>query len=203
MEALRLSPPKNRFRTPSGKIEIFSKTIDSFNYEDCPGHPTWIEPQEWLGSSLTEKFPIQLISGQPANRLHSQLDNGTHSRKSKVKGREAVTLNSKDAIERGIIEGDIVEIFNDRGRCLAGALISEEVMPNVAFLPTGAWYHPIDGDSEGRFCNHGNPNVLTRDFGTSKLAQGPIAHSTLVEIKKRTKPLEPISIFNPPIIENN
>ena len=37
---------------------------------------------------LTKKYPLHLISGQPENRLHSQLDNGKHSKKSKIHGRE-------------------------------------------------------------------------------------------------------------------
>src|SRR3712207_8629303 len=41
--------------TPSGKIEVFSATIDGFGYEDCAGHPTWLEPGEWLGADLDRK----------------------------------------------------------------------------------------------------------------------------------------------------
>jgi biotin/methionine sulfoxide reductase len=50
-------------------------------------------------------------------------------------------------------------------------------------MSTGAWFDPdITGDS-GVDCKHGNPNVLTPDRGTSSLAQGPAAHSCLVEIE--------------------
>ena len=54
--------------------EIFSETIDSFSYSECPGHPIWIEPDEWLGSKLTKKFPYHLVSPQPIDKLHSQLE---------------------------------------------------------------------------------------------------------------------------------
>ena len=43
-------PVANPLGTPSGKIEIFSQTVDSFNYDDCRGHPIWLEPVEWLGA---------------------------------------------------------------------------------------------------------------------------------------------------------
>jgi biotin/methionine sulfoxide reductase len=43
------NPLKNPLKTPSGKIEIYSKTVADFNYDDCPGHPVWLEPCEWLG----------------------------------------------------------------------------------------------------------------------------------------------------------
>ena len=69
----------------------------------------------------------------------------------------------------------------------------------VVFLPVGAWYDPIN---DGDFCIHGNPNVLTEDIGTSSLAQGPSAHSTLVEIKKYTKELPEINVLHKPSIVN-
>ena len=190
---------KNRIATQSGKIEIFSQTVADFNYKDCPGHPAWLEQYEWLGSALTKQFSLQLISGQPHNRLHSQLDNGSESQKFKINGREPVKINPKDADSRNLKDGDIVEIFNKRGKCLAGVVRSLEVMPGIVFLPVGAWYNPVD---DGSFCIHGNPNVLTEDIGTSSLSQGPSAHSTLVEIKKYKKDPPPITIFNKPNIVN-
>ena len=199
LEEFIKDPIKNSISTPSGKIEIFSETIESFNYKDCPGHPIWLEQDEWLGSPLTKQYPLQLISGQPYNRLHSQLDNGSESQKDKISGREAVKIHSQDALTRKLKDGDIVEIFNKRGRCLAGVVISKEVMKGVVFLPVGAWYDPIE---DGGFCVHGNPNVLTADIGTSSLSQGPSAHSTLVEVKKFMKELPPINILDKPNIVN-
>ena len=72
-------------------------------------------------------------------------------------------------------------------------------MKGVVFLPVGAWYDPIN---DGDFCIHGNPNVLTEDIGTSSLAQGPSAHSTLVEIKKYTKEPPEINVLHKPNIVN-
>src|SRR5690606_16532036 len=43
-EGFRADPAGAPLKTPSGKIEIFSETIDGFAYDDCPGHPAWIEP---------------------------------------------------------------------------------------------------------------------------------------------------------------
>jgi biotin/methionine sulfoxide reductase len=197
MEDFRKDPIKNPLPTPSGKIEIFSQTISDFNYKDCPGHPVWLEQDEWLGSVLTKDYPLQLISGQPANKLHSQLDNGSESLKDKIQGREPIKINPKDALFRDLKNGDIVEVYNKRGKCLAGVIISNEVMKGVVFLPVGAWYDPIE---DGSFCVHGNPNVLTKDKGTSSLSQGPSAHSTLVEVKKYLLDLPPINIFTKPII---
>ena len=62
LEAFVSEPEQNRLSTPSGKIEIFSETIAGFGYDDCPGHPIWMEPQEWLGKAAPDQF--HLISNQ-------------------------------------------------------------------------------------------------------------------------------------------
>ena len=191
------NPVYNPLKTPSKKIEIFSETIDKFGYSNCIGHPSWLEPDEWLGSNLVKKFPLQLISGQPENRLHSQLDNGKESKSKKIKSREALKINPEDASKRKLKNNDIVKVFNERGSCLAGIIISEEVMPGIIFLPTGAWYDP---EKTSDFCIHGNPNVLTKDQGCSSLSQGPSAHSTLVEIIKWKDKLPRIKAFDVPKI---
>ena len=67
----------------------------------------------------------------------------------------------------------------------------------VVKLSCGAWYDPAD-DSEQALCRHGNPNVLTRDQGTSKLAQGPSSATALVEVERWNEPLKPVAAFEPP-----
>ena len=188
----------NPLDTPSGKIEIFSETIDGFGYDDCPGHPTWMEPFEWLGAPAAKTFPLHMISNQPNTRLHGQLDPGRVSRNSKVSGREPVRINRGDAEARRISDGDVVRIFNDRGTILAGAVLTNNVRPSVIEISTGAWYDPLEPGKIGTLDRHGNPNVLTLDKGTSKLAQGPTAHSTLVEIEKFAGVVPEITVFSQP-----
>ena len=96
LKAFRDDPAASPLRTPSGKIELFSETIDSFGYDDCPGQPTWMEPVEWLGSDKTDRYPLHMISNQPRYRLHSQLDNGDLSQSRKIANREPVWINPKD-----------------------------------------------------------------------------------------------------------
>ena len=199
MEKFRNDPENYPLKTPSGKIEIFSKTIAEFKYDDCPGHPIWLEPREWLGSK-NQQFPIHLISNQPKTKLHSQLDHGSHSRLYKIKGREPVRINPIDAKKRGIQNGEIVRLFNKRGSCLAGAIIDKNIRIGVAQMSTGAWYDPSRKTGNEFMCIHGNPNVLTPDFGTSKLGQGPIAHSCLIEIEVYKDMPEEINAFQPPTI---
>lgn len=200
LEAFRRDPVAHPLGTPSGRIEIFSDTIANFGYADCPGHPAWLDKVEWLGAPLSERYPLHLISGQPTPRLHSQLDHSRVSRATKIHGREPVTMHPDAAAARGIAAGSVVRIFNDRGACLAGVVLSLDQRADVIALATGAWYDPIDTDDGLGLCVHGNPNVLTRDVGTSKLGQGPIAHSCLVEVEPYTAPLPDVRVFSPPEI---
>ncbi|WP_173932839.1 molybdopterin guanine dinucleotide-containing S/N-oxide reductase [Chelativorans sp. Marseille-P2723] len=191
-------PESNPLQTPSGKIELFSERIERFGYDDCPGHPAWLEPYEWLGSASRSATSLHLISNQPATRLHSQYDSGSYSRSFKIEGREVARINPSDAAARNIQNGDIVRLFNQRGSCLAAALLSDEIRQGVIQLSTGAWYDPLDPDSPNSLEKHGNPNVLTKDQGTSKLAQGPSAQTCLVEMELYDGEPSPVTAFDPP-----
>ena len=116
----------------------------------------------------------------------------------KVGDREPVRMHPADAAARGITEGDIVRLYNERGACLAGAVLSEALRPGVVQLSTGAWYDPEDPVATTPLCVHGNPNVLTRDAGTSRLAQGSTGQLSRVEIERFTGPLPRIKAFDPP-----
>jgi len=193
----RADPDKHKLHTPSGKIELYSEKIASFGYDDCPPHATWIEPWEWLGGPAADAYPLHLVSSQPRDRLHSQMDCGPVSVGSKVAGREAITISPADAKARGIRDGDVVRVHNARGACLAGAVVSDTMSAGVVRLSCGAWYDPAD-DSDQALCLHGNPNVLTRDEGTSKLGQGPSSATALVEVERWVEPSRPVAMFVPP-----
>ena len=199
LKDFREDPIKNPLDTQSGKIEIFSQTVSNFEYDDCPGHPVWIEPCEWLGQK-NKKFSLHLISNQPKNKLHSQMDHGNYSKSFKIEDREPVEINPVDAESRGLKNGDIVKLFNDRGACLAGVIVEEKVMPGVIQISTGAWYDPENPDKPNSMCKHGNPNILTHDKGTSKLGQGPIAHSCLIEMEKYKDKPPKVTAHEPPVI---
>src|SRR6185437_8535011 len=89
-EDFRRDPVAHPLNTPSGKIEIASQTIAGFGYDDCPPQPSWIPPAEWLGAPQAARWPIHLVTHQPASRLHSQMDPGPVSQASKVAGREPI-----------------------------------------------------------------------------------------------------------------
>ncbi|GAB2618311.1 biotin sulfoxide reductase [Paractinoplanes abujensis] len=177
--------------TPSGRIELFSATVAGFGYPECPGHPVWIAPREPASGELV------LICNQPGTRLHSQLDMGAFSQAGKRSGREPVRLNPADAAARGITEGDVVRLHNERGSVLAGAVLSDDCTPGVAQLSTGAWWDASAPDVAT--CVHGNPNALTTDIGTSRLAQGCTGQLTWVEITRLDGPVPPVRAYDPPV----
>ncbi|ECS8718310.1 trimethylamine-N-oxide reductase TorA [Salmonella enterica subsp. salamae serovar 4,12:e,n,x:1,6] len=181
----REQPDLNPLGTPSGLIEIFSKTIAGFGYADCPGHPVWMEPFERSHSKTTTKYPLHLQSCHPDKRLHSQLCSSDAFRKTyAVAGREPLYMCEQDARARGLKAGDIARVFNDRGQVLAGVAISADYVPGVIRIHEGAWYSPQKGGKAGTLCTYGDPNVLSADVATSQLAQGPSAHTVLVEVER-------------------
>jgi biotin/methionine sulfoxide reductase len=195
-EDFRRDPDQHPLKTPSGRLEIVSDAVAAFDYADCPPHPTWLPPAEWLGSERARSLPLHLVTHQPEGRLHSQMDPGPISRAQKINGREPIRVNPADAAQRGIRDGDLVRVFNGRGACLAGAVIDYGVMPGVVVMATGAWFDPALDRAEPE--RHGNPNVLTLDIGTSPLAQGSSALTALVEIERWERPAPAIRAFTPP-----
>jgi biotin/methionine sulfoxide reductase len=196
--AFAADPQAAPLNTPSGRIELFSATVAGYGYDDCPGHPVWRAPREMLGTARAEQYPLHLLSSQPATRLHSQLDQGRVSLASKIRGREPIVLHPADAAARGLAEGDIVRVFNDRGACLAGVMLDDGRLEGVATMSTGAWYDPQEPGVPGSLCVHGNVNVLTQDVGTSRLGQGPSAHSCLVEVERWVGPLPEVTVHRAP-----
>ena len=111
-----------------------------------PGHPAWLGPTNVPDATT----PYVLVAKQPRTRLHSQFDFGGHSGASKHRGREVARMHPQDAAARGIAEGDIIRLYNERGACLSGVTLTDGIRPGVIQLPTGAWYDPVDPDEEKR-----------------------------------------------------
>ncbi len=70
-----------------------------------------------------------------------------------VKGREPIWINPKDAKKRGIKNGDIVKVYNKRGSTLAGAIVTDNVLPGVLKMDEGGWYDPSDASEEKQCVN--------------------------------------------------
>lgn len=199
----RQDPINNKLDTESGKIQIFSQKCADFKRVDFKGHPTWFEPAEWLGSKMVEIYPFHLISPHPKYRVNSQLDNTWVRNVYKIQGREPVMINELDANKLGIRHGEIVEVFNARGRLLAGAFVTKNIRQGVLSIQKGAWYDPEDVRVRNPRCNAGHVNTLTSLRPTSSMTQAISANTALVDIRKlrRYELVKPYhSISTPSII---
>jgi len=171
------------------------------NYSDCGPHPTWYEPFEWIGSAKAGKYPLHLLTPHPRYRLHSQYNQcKSLTDIYNVAGHEPVHINSNDARTRKIKEGDVVRVFNDRAQVLAGAVVTNDIRPGVVAISEGAWYDPVKRGDPDSLCKHGHANALVKDKPTSSLSQSCNANTTLVQIEKYTRPVPPVTAFDPPKI---
>ncbi len=171
-----------KFETPSGKIEIFSTTLARVadwtrtQYgAPIPAIPKWIEPFEWTGHGKAGKYPFHLVTPHPRWRTHSMFHNLPWLRETY---QQEVTINAADARRLNIGTGDIVEVWNGRGRIVVPAYVTERCMPGVAVVHEGAW---MDLDKQG-VDRAGNPDFLTKDEPSPA---GAFAYNTvLVNLKK-------------------
>ncbi|WP_072679614.1 molybdopterin-dependent oxidoreductase [Arcobacter sp. LA11] len=199
--AFRKDPVKNALKTESGKIQIYLDKFEKFGYKDFKGHVTWFEPAEYLGSKESKEFPLHLVSPHPTYRIHSQLDNTWVSRFHKVNGREPIRINPADAKKYSITDGELVEVYNNRGRILAGAVVTNDIRAGVAAIEEGAWYMPVNPKENKSLCNNGQVNVLTSSRPTSTMAQATSVNTTLVAVKPYKGEVKPNDVaISPKII---
>ncbi|MBD1564765.1 trimethylamine-N-oxide reductase TorA [Vibrio sp. SA48] len=196
----RKDPEINALGTPSGFIEITSRKIGRYGYEHCQDHPMWFEKTERShGGPGSEKHPYWLQSCHPDKRLHSQMCESEEYRATyAVQGREPVYINPTDAKEKGIKDGDLVRVYNDRGQLLAGAVLSDSYPRGIIRIEEGAWYGPLS-EKDGAICTYGDPNTLTLDVGSSELAQATSANTCIVDFEKFTGKVPPVTSFGGPL----
>ena len=143
------------FKTPSGKIEIYSQFMADLNNPQLPPIPKYIEPEEGPDDLLSQKYPLQMISTHFRRRVHSQMDNIPWLKDVEP---QALWINPVDAEPRGIKNGERVKVFNNRGVSVIPAWVTERIMPGVVHLAEGGNYNP----DENGIDRGGNPNVFTR-----------------------------------------
>lgn len=172
LETFRQDPAVHPLKTPSGKIELGSRRIASFGYDDVPGHPAWMTPAEWLGNA--PEHTLALLSRQPEKFLHSQLGQTSLARA------PTICIHPGEMASRQLSDGDPVKVVSPRGTCLARVRHSQTCRPGVAIMETGPWFEGgMSGVDRG-----GNPNALTLDIATSTLSQATAAQTCLITIER-------------------
>ena len=166
---------QNPFPTPSGKIEIFSQRAADLDNPAVPPIPKYMPTAEDRGDPLFSKYPLQLITPHPKNRVHSELYLVPWLREVEP---HRVWINPVDAAARGIGDGDETEVFNDRGRVAITAWVTERIMPGVVCIFEGAWYAPDENGVDRGGC----ANTLTNDAYSGGGAA--VLNTTLVEAVK-------------------
>ena len=195
----RKNPIVNPLGTESGLIEIYSEKIASYHYDDCPAHPAWLEPTEWLGAELAKKYPFALLTSKSRYRLHSQLDSTASNLFANVEEREPVWIHPAAAEKLGLRNGDVAVVESRRGKVLAGVTVTDRIRPDTVVIHHGAWYCLEEPGDEGSLDLHGCDNVLTIDIPSSKLACGNVANTSLVRIEKYDEEeLPPVYVHHQP-----
>jgi anaerobic selenocysteine-containing dehydrogenase len=188
-------PDNHPLKTPSGKIEFYSQNLARYFPDDKerPPVPHWIEKgeshDERLSSERAKKYPLLVMSNHGRWRVHAQCDDISWTREvptCKIMGPdgykyEPLWMNPADAEARGIVSGDIVKIFNERGTVLGGAYVTERLRPGVVYIDHGARYDPI---VPGELDRGGAINTITPHNITSKNATGMVVSSFLVEVER-------------------
>ncbi len=166
------------FATPSGKIEIFSKQLFDMHKPDIGGIPKWFDgpegPTDYAGLN---KYPLQLIGYHTKRRCHSIHDQNQWMEELDP---PALWIHPKDAAVRGIEDGDMIEVYNDRGTVRIPAFVTDRIVRGAVALSQGGWYTPDKDGVDVR----GSINVLTYAYKPSPVAKGNPQHTNLVEVRK-------------------
>jgi molybdopterin guanine dinucleotide-containing S/N-oxide reductase-like protein len=195
-----LNPKRNTDKahelgTYSGKIEFVSQSlmVHEPDDEERPPLPRYIPSWEGHTSELARKYPLQLISPHPRYSYHSQYD--THALwLGDIPGHRVfrdgyywhtTRIHPADAEARGIRNGDIIKLYNDRGAVLGIAQVTERVMPGVIHSYEGSSkYDPVEPGKPGSVDRGGCVNLLTPSRTMSKNTPGIASNSCLVEVTK-------------------
>ncbi len=154
------------FPTSSGKIELSSQ--EAVLRWDVSALPTYEESQESV-KTTAGRYSLYFMTPNTKNRIHSQFNNLAMIRQ--VSEGPAVSVNPQDAEPRGIRDGDVVEVFNDRGRMRLAARLDQGIKAGCVSVTNGWW---ISEGGTVNFCSYGRET----DMG-----HGAAFHDNVVEIR--------------------
>ncbi|EKT62999.1 DMSO/selenate family reductase complex A subunit [Providencia burhodogranariea] len=180
----RQDPVANPLKTPSGKAEIYSEALDSLarswilpEGDKITALPEFcIAKESHLDSTLNSKYPLQLSGFHTKGHTHSTYSNVPQLQEAVP---DEIWMNPIDAHERGIHNGTIVHVFNDRGTVEIPCKVTNRIIPGVVAMPEGGWTKQDNNGIDIGGCI----NTLT-SHKVSPLAKGNPQHTNLVEVRK-------------------
>ena len=159
---------EGNFPTPSGRCEFFSERLAAQGQDGLPNH---VPNHEAVGSST--QFPLAMISPPARNFLNSTFVNVTSLRA--IEGEPLLEIHADDASARGIVDGAMVRVFNQRGEHRCRAEVSRRARPGVVH-GMGIWWRKLGFDGT-------NVNQLTSQRLTD-IGRGPTFYDCLVEVER-------------------
>ncbi len=166
------------FRTPSGKAEFYSDTLAAQGLDPLPAY---VPATESRHAPLARRFPLELLARKADNFMNSTFAALPGHRTMEKSFSGLLELHPADAIARGIVEGDPVEVFNDRGKILLRAKVNAVADGTV---PAGVVASRLGWNKLS--CGGQGVNTLTSETLTD-LGGGPTFYSTLVEVRLARK----------------
>ncbi len=171
--ALAVPFAEGGFRTPTGKLELYSERLEAMGMDPLPtSEPAAESPSG--DAELAARFPLALLTAKGAHHFLNSSYGGVE-RHVKAEKSPVVDVHPDDAVQRGIADGDTVRVFNDRGELALPARVGDRVPPGVVSVPSGWW--------ASRSPNGRAANALTPD-GLSDLGGGGNFHSALVQVER-------------------
>lgn len=167
--------------TKSGRVQLYYETVaprlsygQPLSDRDPDEHIVYFrEPDECgIDNPLAEKYPLVYLQEHSRFRIHTQWFETPVLRE--IDPEPLGKVNGKDAAERGVSDGDYIEVFNDRGHAVVKCLVDESIAPGVISIPKG-WQR--SQFKEGCYQEMTNPK-------TDKYADSIAPYDTRVDFKK-------------------
>jgi anaerobic selenocysteine-containing dehydrogenase len=158
------------FNTPSGKVEFFSARAQALGLDPLPDY---VAPQEDTRSAAAVRFPLAMISPPARNFLNSSFVNVRSLRA--AEGEPWLDIHPDDASVRGIIQGNYVRVFNERGSLELRARVTDRARRGVV-VGLSVWWKKLARDGK-------NANELTSSDTLTDMGRGPTFYDCLVQVE--------------------
>ncbi|MBG9768757.1 molybdopterin oxidoreductase family protein [Bacillus vallismortis] len=160
MKAKREKPLfPGKLPTPSGKIELYSQKMKQDGFPALPAHTPLANDDD---------LPFMYVPGPNHNFLNSTFSN--NPKHIKLEKTPKLFINTIDAEEYGIVDGDAVRIWNSRGECELAAAVGEQVLPGVV-VSQGLW---ADEPGKKQLVNALTPDRLSDMGGGATFFSGRV-----------------------------